>query len=200
MTKIVRRWPVFFLVLSWLSAAVPARAHAGPPFPILMDQKAGPYVASVWTDPDVGTGVFFVVLEPPAGTTLPEGTRVRIGVQPVTGRLPEAVYTAEVQSARGESTRYFTEASFDRQEMWKVRVLLDGSEGGGELAAEVEATPDGTIGPIALLIYPLPFLAVGFLWLKAALRRRSGTLNTGTPNAVDSARSSSSSEPRTEEG
>lgn len=195
MVKIAHRLPILFLALGWLSAAVPARAHAGPPFPILMDQPAGPYVASVWTDPDIGTGIFFVVLEPPAGKTLPERTRVRIGVQPVSGRLPEAVYTAEVQSARRESTRYFTEASFDRQEMWKVRVLLDGPDGGGELTAEVEATPDGTIGPIALLIYPLPFLAVGFLWLKAALRRRSGrpnagTSNAGTSNAVDSARSS----------
>jgi hypothetical protein len=172
MTKSTRRWPVLFLVLGWLPAAGPARAHQGPPFPILMDQPAGPYVASVWTDPDVGTGIFFVVLEPSAGTSLPERTRVRIGVQPVTGRLPEVVYTAEAQSTRQE-TRFFTEVSFDRQEMWKVRVLLDGSGGGGELATEVEATPDGTIGPIALIIYPLPFLAVGFLWLKAALRRRA---------------------------
>ncbi len=171
--KSARRWPVFLFILGWLSAAVPARAHEGPPFPILMDQPAGPYVASVWTDPDVGTGIFFVVLEPSAEKTLPEGTRVRIGVQPVTGRLPEVLYTAEVQKA-GKSARYYAEAKFDRQEMWKIRVLLDGSKGGGELATEVEATPDGTIGPIALLIYPLPFLAVGFLWLKAALRRRSG--------------------------
>lgn len=157
-----------------LLAAVPILAHEGPPFPILMDRTAGPYVASVWTDPDVGTGIFFVVLEPPAGKTLPDGTKVRIGVQPVTGRLPEVLYTAEIQKA-GKSARYYAEAQFDRQEMWKVRVLLDGSNGGGELATEVEATPDGTIGPIALLIYPLPFLAIGFLWLKAALRRRSGT-------------------------
>lgn len=167
-----RRWWMFVLFLIWLPTV--ARAHEGPPFPILMDQPAGPYVASVWTDPDVGTGIFFVILEPPAGKSLPERTRVRIGVQPVSGRLPEAFYTAELQSIR-QAERYFTEASFDRQEMWKIRVLLDGSDGGGELAAEVEATPDGTIGPIALVIYPLPFLAVGFLWLKAALRRRSGT-------------------------
>ncbi len=175
MTEIARRWSSSFLLVllvGWLAAAGPARAHEGPPFPILMDRPAGPYVASVWTDPDVGTGIFFVVLDRPAGTSLPERTRVRIGVQPVTGRLPEAVYTAEAQSTR-QGTRYFTEVRFDRQEMWKVRVLLDGSAGGGELAAEVEATPDGTIGPIALLIYPLPFLAVGFLWLKAALRRRA---------------------------
>ena len=168
-----------------LLAAAPALAHEGPPFPILMDRPAGPYVASVWTDPDVGTGIFFVILEPSAGKTLPERTRVRIGVQPVSGRLPEAVYTAEARSTR-QGIRYFTEVSFDRQEMWKVRILLDGSDGRGELTTEVEPTPDGTIGPIALLIYPLPFLAVGFLWLKAALRRRSPG-SSGTSGAKDTA-------------
>lgn len=168
MTVIARRWSLILLLLG----AIPARAHQGPPFPILMDQPAGPYVASVWTDPDVGTGIFYVVLDPPAGAALPERTRVRIGLRPASGRLPEVIYTAEPQGS-GDETRYYTEVQLDRQEMWKVRVLLDGSKGSAELASEVEATPDGTIGPIALIIYPLPFLAVGFLWLKAALRRRS---------------------------
>jgi hypothetical protein len=177
MTKMARprRRPVFLLILGWLSAAVPAapaQAHQGPPFPILEDQRVGPYVASVWTDPDIGTGTFYVVLEAPEGKSLPERTRVRIGVQPVSGRLPETVYTAEAQNG-SQKGHYYTAVSLDRQEMWKVRVLLDGSNGGGELATQVEATPDGTIGPIALFIYPLPFLAVGFLWLKAALRRRA---------------------------
>jgi hypothetical protein len=171
MPRIAHRCFLIVPVLGCLAAG-PARAHQGPPFPILMDRPAGPYVASVWTDPDVGKGLFYVVLELYPGKRLPERTRVRIGLRPATGRLPEAVYTAEAQSS-GEGTRYFTEVSFDRQEMWKVRVLLDGPNGAGELATEVEATPDGTIGPIALLIYPLPFLAVGFLWLKAALRRRA---------------------------
>ena len=170
--KIAGCGSIALLVLACLLTAVPARAHEGPPFPILMDQPAGPYVASVWTDPDVGTGIFFVVLDPPEGKSLPERTQVRIAVQPTSGRLPEAVYTAEAQSTR-QGTRYYTEVSFDRQEMWKVRILLDGSDGSGELMAGVEPTPDGTIGPIALVIYPLPFLAVGFLWLKAALRRRA---------------------------
>jgi hypothetical protein len=60
--------------------------------------------------------------------------------------------------------------------MWRVRVRLDGSEGGGTLAAEVEATPDGTIGPIGLVVYLVPFLAIGFLWLKAAVRRREKSI------------------------
>jgi hypothetical protein len=153
-----------FAFLLWSTSV---HAHEGPPFPILVDQKAGPYVASVWTDPDVGTGTFFVVLEP----NLP-GTRVRIGLQPVTGRLPEAFYPAEAQSMP-DSVRHFTSAPLDKEEMWRVRVFLEGPRGGGELSAEVEATPDGTLGPWASLIYVVPFLGVGLLWLKAAMRRRS---------------------------
>jgi hypothetical protein len=152
------RWIAIVLLLG----APPARAHQGPPFPIVEDQRAGPYTVSVWTDPDVGTGTFFVILNPPAKI------RVRIGLQPVSGRLPEKIYEAEFQS----DARYFTTAPLDKAEMWRVRVLLDSPKGGGELKAEVEATPDGTLGPWASLIYLLPFVGVGLLWLKAAMRRR----------------------------
>ncbi|HYO16841.1 MAG TPA: hypothetical protein VE685_26895 [Thermoanaerobaculia bacterium] len=158
-------------LLVLLCAATPAWAHEGPPFPILVDQRVGPYVASVWTDPDIGTGTFFVVLEPPEGRSLPAGTKVRIGVQPVSRRLVEAVYDAAPQPVRfGE--RHYAEVPFDQGGTWRVRVLLDGPAGGGELRSEVEPTPDGTLGPIDLVIYALPFLAIGVLWLKAALRSR----------------------------
>jgi len=163
------RRSAFLILLLWSS--LPALAHQGPPFPILESQRAGPYAVSVWTDPDVGTGTFFVVLEPPKGRSLPTRTRVRIGLQPVSKRLAEVLYEAEPQKV-SYGARYFTSAPLDKEERWRVRVLLDGSEGGGELTAEVEATPDGTIGPIAMALYLMPFLAVGFLWLKAVLRRR----------------------------
>lgn len=159
------------LCLPVLALGVPAAAHEGPPFPILVDQRVGPYMASVWTDPDIGTGTFFVVLEPPEGGKLPQGTQVQVAVQPVSKRLPEATHKAEPQPVRyGE--RYFTEVPFDQGGMWNVRILLDGPEGGGELKSQVEPTPDGTLGPISLVIYLMPFLAVGFLWLKAVLRRQ----------------------------
>lgn len=157
------------MILLW--SAIPALAHQGPPFPILVDQRAGSYVASIWTDPDVGTGIFFVILEPPKGQNLPAKTRVRIGLQPVSRRLAEVLYEAAPQNV-SYGARYFASAPLDKAEMWRVRVLVDGSEGGGEMTAEVEATPDGTLGPLASLLYLLPFLGVGFLWLKSALRRR----------------------------
>ena len=156
-----------FLLVLFLCAPA-ARAHSGPPFPILVDQRVGPYVASVWTDPDIGTGTFFVILEAPKGGSLPAQAAVRIGVQPVSKRLPEVLYEAEPQSVK-EGARYFTKVKFDKGGMWHTRILIDGSE----LRADVEPTPDGIIGPFASLVYALPFLGIGFLWIKAALRRRS---------------------------
>jgi hypothetical protein len=159
------------LLLCGLPPARPAHAHLGPPFPILVDRQLGPYVASVWTDPNIGTGIFFVVLEAPPGRRLPAQTRVRIGVQPASKRLAEALYEAQPQPVR-KGARYYTTVQFDRGEMWLVRVLVEGSEGGGTLTTQVEATPAGTIGPIGFLIYGFPFVGVGFLWIKAILRRR----------------------------
>lgn len=162
------------ILLILLLGSLPSAAHEGPPFPILVDQKVGPYVASVWTDPDIGTGTFFVILESPKGIDLPVGTKVRVGVQPVSGRLAEVVYPAEPQPVR-HGVRHFTEVEFDQGGKWRVRVLLDGPRGGGELLSEVEPTPDGTLGPGELGLFLLPFLAVGFFWFKAVLKRRGTT-------------------------
>jgi hypothetical protein len=152
--------------------ALPALAHQGPPFPLQVDQKVGPYVASVWSDPDIGTATFFVVLEAPKGRKLPARTAVRIGVQPVTKRLPEVFYDAEPQPV-DEGARYLAKIQFDKGERWHVRTVLSGSEGGGEMNTQVEATPDGILGPLGSLVYAFPFVAVGFLWIKAVLRRRA---------------------------
>jgi hypothetical protein len=170
----VRRalWGLLVALVALL--ARPAAAHQGPPFPILVDRPAGPYLASVWTDPDIGIGTFFVLLAAPKGHRLPAGATVEVGVQPLSHRLPEAVYRAEEQEAQrtSEGATYLAKVPLDRGEMWRVRVRIAGPRGGGELAAEVEATPDGTIGPIGFLIYGFPFASMGFLWLRAALRRR----------------------------
>jgi hypothetical protein len=148
-----------------------AHAHEGPPFEILSNQTIGAYSVSVWSDPDIGTATFFVVLEPRPGEKYTPPDSVQVFVRPVSGRLAEVGFTAESQRVR-YGGRYYTEAYLDRGEMWSVRVRVVGGGDAGEVSTEVEATPDGTIGPIGLVLYLLPFLAVGFLWLKAHLRRR----------------------------
>lgn len=154
-----------------LMLPTPARAHNGPPFPIIENHKVGPCVISLWTHPDVGTGTFFVFVEPIPGGTVPKDLKVQIGVQPESGRLPEAVYTATKDNSGGQQ-QYNAIVEFDRQEFWRVRLVLESSQGRGEEFSRVEATPVG-FGKWDLLFYLLPFLAVGFLWFRGISRRRS---------------------------
>jgi len=141
-------------------------AHEGPPFPLFVDQKVDRYVVSVWTDPDVGTALFFVIVNTPE---LPPDLRVQIGVQPVSGRLPEAVYTAQRENLQNQ-VQYRADVHFDAEELWRVRVRLESVQGSTETIATVEATPPG-YGRWDLLLYLAPFLAVGLLWAIAMARK-----------------------------
>jgi len=148
-------------------------AHEGPPFPLFVDQKVDPYVVSVWTDPDVGEALFFVIVGP--SDALPADLRVQIGVQPVSGRLPEAFYSGERENVQGQ-VQYRAQVHFDAEELWRVRVRLESAQRTAETIATVEATPPG-YGRWDLLLYLLPFVGVGILWAVAMVRklkRRTG--------------------------
>src|ERR1700732_2189992 len=148
-----------------------ARGHNGPPFPIIVDQRVGPCIVSLWTHPDVGVGTFFVMVDAPPGTAIPSDLRIDLGIQPVNGRLTEVIYPTRRENLRGQ-VEYKTEVNFDRRELWRARLILYSSQGGGESTASVEATPPG-FGRWDLLLYLLPFLGVGFLWFKAVASKRS---------------------------
>lgn len=150
---------------------VVARAHAGPPFPLLMDQKKDPYVFSVWADPDVGTGTFFVIVTSTTDQAIPNDLQLQVGVQPVSGRLGETFYSGERENVSGQ-LQYKALVQFDAQEAWHVRIRWQSTQGSGEFATSVEATPPG-YGRWEMVLYLLPFLAVGILWLLAVVKRRS---------------------------
>src|SRR4029434_6396462 len=185
------RWGQLFCRPSWLKGIVSSialllcwltlvSAHTGPPTLILVDHMIGPYPVSVWADPEVGTGTFFIRLEPPSGGAIPGDTTVQIGVQPVSGRLAEARYTAWLQEVGGR-VQYQAEVPFDAQELWRVRIIVHSSGGSGEATIDVEAIPPG-LGQWDVLLYLFPFLAVGFLGLQAVLYGR--TRNAGKKKAV----------------
>ena len=153
----------------FLCLAKSVSAHEGPPFPLFVDQKVDRYLVSVWTDPDVGTALFFVIVKTPPPAQLAADLRVQIGVQPVSGRLPEVFYPATRENVQGQ-IQYRADVHFDAQEIWRVRVRLESAEGNGETLATVEATPPG-YGRWDLLLYLLPFLAIGLLWTIALVRK-----------------------------
>lgn len=148
-----------------------ASGHNGPPFAIIENQRIGPFVVALWTHPDVGVGTFFVILDPPPGGTLPKDVKVEIGVQPVSGRLPEVRYAAQREDLRGQM-QYDAQVNFDADELWKVHLLLHSAGGGGEAYSTVEATPPG-LGRWDLLWFAAPFVGAGFLWFKVATKRRN---------------------------
>jgi len=153
-----------------VSAPIPAGAHNGPPFPIIENRAVGPCIVSLWTHPDVGTGTFFVLIDPLPGGSIPGDLKISIGIQPESGRLAEVIYPTEKDDSRGQ-LEYKTSAEFDRDEFWRVRLIVASSQGKGEALSRVEATPPG-FGRWDLLLYLLPFLAVGFLWFFGMARRR----------------------------
>ena len=174
---------VGLLFVLLLTLPTPASAHNGPPFPIIENKKIGPCIVALWTHPDVGTGAFYVFVEPAPGGSVPDDLKIKIGVQPATGRLPETFYEAQRVKSRGQ-VQYNAQADFDRQELWRVRLVLQSSQGGGEATAQVEVTPPG-FGRWDLLLYLLPFLLVAFLWFRGisrAKRRRNGQL--GNQNRI----------------
>jgi len=160
----IRRWLLLFVVLAFAGTA---SAHEGPPFPLTVDQKVDRYTVSIWTDPDVGTALFFVIINTP---DLPPDLQVQIGVQPVSGRLAEVTYPAERENVQGR-IQYKAQVQFDAQEFWRVRVQLHSAQSGNaETVATVEATAPG-YGRWDLLIYLSPFLMVGLLWTIVMIRK-----------------------------
>jgi hypothetical protein len=166
--NVVTKW--FTVLLALLLCGRPLGAHNGPPFPIISDKKVGPVVVSLWTHPDVGTGLFYVIVDPVPGGTIPKDLKIDIGVWPVTGRLPEVIFATRLENLRGQ-VQYTTEAQFDAQEMWRVHLIIHSSEGNGEATADVMVTPPG-YGRWDLLLFSLPFAGVGFLWFQIMMRKR----------------------------
>jgi hypothetical protein len=165
-----REFSLGLLVVLCFVWPTPANAHNGPPFPIIENKKIGSCIVALWTHPDVGTGAFYVFMEPVPGGTIPDDLKIKIGVQPVTGRLAERFYDAERVQSRGQ-VQYNAMANFDRQELWRVRLVIQSSQGSGEATAQVEVTPPG-FGRWDLLLYLLPFLVVAFLWFHGVARMK----------------------------
>ena len=171
-----RRWLITLLFLAAITRS--AHAHNGPPFPIMENRQVGQVLVSIWANPDVGTGSFFILVSPLPGKTVPPDLKVKVGVQPISGRLPEAVYEAWHQDQR-DQIEYKVVVPFDREETWHIHLILSSAQGSSEATTDVPVTPPG-FGRWDLLLYALPFLGVGLLVVKAISVKRRQTNEQGS--------------------
>lgn len=152
-------------------------AHEGPPFPIVSNLAAGPYVVSVWTDPDTtddGTpgGQFWVIANPiERGVALPDQTRATVSIAPL-DREGDA-QSGRTEPVDGQVGRQFVALLMDHEGRFKVDVAIDGPLGSASVGAEVEATYDARPAFGLLFLYMAPFVVIGGLWVKMLLRRRN---------------------------
>ena len=171
-------------------------AHSGPPFPIVTNETQGPYVISVWTDPDatddgVAAGQFWVIIEPAmSGQPIPSGTEARVSVQSLTtaapagARAPQSALSATATVVRGDVTNQFATVVLDHEGPFAVRVEVEGPLGRGDVDSRVEATYDLRPAPYMLAWYLGPFVIVGILWTRLLLRRRAArVVSRGTAHS-----------------
>ena len=172
----VRSVPILLAAGLLTAAPHPAAAHDGPPFPIVTGHEAGAYEIEVWTDPDAtddgsAGGQFWVMLEPrDVGSEIPAGTTVDVSIRAAGAGGPWQTMRAE--PVDGRVSRQFAGLVMDREGRFDVRVEVAGPLGGATSAAWVDATYDLRPPPAMLVLYLLPFLAIGVLWTKMLLRRR----------------------------
>lgn len=176
---------VSFLLLCSISAL--AHDHHAPPARIITDEQVGPWTISLWAQQHMDTGRFFVKVRPSSGTTVatvPDDLKVEIGVQPANQNSPETFYPADRESP---DAQYEAEAPFDSEKSWQITVRLQSSRGVNETTTYINASPP-LPGQWQFLLYSLPFLSVGGLWLRVYLLRRGlkRSLALGRNNALSS--------------
>lgn len=163
----MKRWSIALALV--LATPIPVRAHDGPPYPILVDHPIAGCELSIWADPDVGVGTFYFYVNEP-GSERPTERGLDVRVQPVDGRLPEAVQSSETAD-EDEPYQRIAEIPFDARGFWDVAFDVHGPDGVESVALEVEVTPPG-LGEIDILWFLSPFLVVAFFWVKIVLKRR----------------------------
>lgn len=162
----------FILVLSILAVLpIPASAHIGPPYPIIENKKVGPFVIALWTHPDIGTGTFYVMVDPLPGSSVPNNLKIKIGIQPESGRLPETFYNADRDDTRNQVV-YKVFADFDRDEFYRVHLVIASPQGTSDVFSRVEATPT-FMGRFGLVFFSMPFVAIGYLWFRGMSKKRA---------------------------
>ena len=177
MTRLRRAAAALAIAATSIAVSEEMAAHAGPPFPIVSDRLAGAYRVSVWTDPDATTdgsagGQFWVLIRMTDGSLLSADTRADVTVRPLDRSGPPR--SAHATPVEGEVSRQFVVVLMDHEGRFAVEPTISGPGGPAAVHAEVDATYDLRPSRALLVLYVMPFLAVGLLWLKLLRRRREG--------------------------
>lgn len=150
-------WPAIWPYLQVAS-------HEGPPFPILVNRKSGSFLVSVWTDPDLGEGKFFLDFKSAPenqDTILPQ--KVKISAHHLS-QDKERIFFESANPGLNNSPFFQGTIPFDRTGNWEVFINWesDGKRGEG-VSFQVEVTPPGGPSPLDFGLILIPFIGLAVL-------------------------------------
>ncbi len=167
------------LLLLWVAATGQAFGHGGGA-PQIVNEPAGPYLVSAWTNPDplrIGTIHMTVAISEPAG----EGFSAdAVAGEAVLGAAVRVVLESQdnpaIRPVGGLAThekamnRLFYEADLEVPEtgIWRVTLLIDGPGGTGETGFEVQVLPSTRMN------WPVLVAAAAVVIVAAVLVQMSG--------------------------
>jgi len=157
-------------LLAALLLAAPCAAHSGPPYPILVDEPFGDRTVSIWADPDVGVGTFYLYI-PEEEDASPDDPTISVWVRPADGRLPEVRHDA-VRADADQPYQRVIKSEFDQRGLWFARFTIEADGPVDTLEYDIDVTPPGT-GGLELFWLLSPFLVIAFFWAKALQHRRA---------------------------
>jgi hypothetical protein len=158
------RYGVRFFALLVLLSSTLVSSHEGPPYPILVNHEFSEKRLTIMADPDVGEGLFQHYLE---GNNLDEVSEVEIQARPLfLDEASKSFTSIEVSKGKWE-----TRVPFAEEGEWELIVSI--KKGDHVLTSkkiDVEVTPPGP-SKKEFVLYLLPFLAIGFIWIKAIFKK-----------------------------
>jgi hypothetical protein len=152
------------LALLALSGTQPAMAHGGGT-PQLTNAEAGPYLVSVWTEPDpIRVGNFHVtiaVLESPAPSSSERESgdpvldaMVQVNLKPISETGKSFVAYATRENAVNKML-YEADLDLASEGQWRVDIQVEGPAGTGSTGFDIEAAPPSVFNAAGGVPWPV---------------------------------------------
>lgn len=160
----------FLLAAVMLAAALPLLAHGGG-VPRVINEPAGPYLVSVWTDPDPlrvdESHVDVAVSHPDSREPIVSGIRVFVDLQYLADSTLQARQEATTAQSANKTIFVAVFKDLPADGRWLGTVMVDGEAGAGEpVTFEVDILPPAPFpwGRMALIGAAVLGLAAVVVW------------------------------------
>ena len=160
-----------FLISFSLLLSLSLSAHEGPAYPILVDHNFHQAKLSIWADPDTGAGTFSIYI---AGEKSPNlnDYQIEVSATPTNDPSHRLTKLAILVEKNDQQSTYKVVLPFDRELMWNVEFhFKQNNLTIADVTEKVEVTPPGP-NKWEFALYFLPFLLLGFIWLRVVIYKR----------------------------